>query len=90
MLFAALSGIARRGTCDKMKTAVDQQVAGFELAADVLPVVAVRSAGAMAPMPVLIDATCGLPGLLAINPGQRARDAGLRALDQPFAGAITT
>lgn len=75
--FAAAAWLARRRPAWRL--------AGFGLAAGVGLVVAIRSVDAVAPMPVLIDATRGLGGLLAMTLGSVIAGVGFAHWTKPWA-----
>ena len=76
--FAAAAWLARKRPAWRL--------ALFGLAAGVGLVVAIRSVDAVAPMPVLIDATRGLAGLLAMTLGSVIAAVGFAHWTRPWAG----
>lgn len=76
--FAAAAWLARKRPAWRL--------ALFGLAAGVGLVVAIRSVDAVAPMPVLIDATRGLAGLLAMTLGNVIAAVGFAHWTRPWAG----
>jgi len=80
--FAAAAWLARRWPAWRL--------ACFGLAAGVGLVIAIRGIDAAAPMPVLIDATRSLAGLLAMTLGSVLAGIAFARWTQPSAGSIKT
>ena len=78
--FAAAAWLARRWPA--------WRIVLYALAAGVGLVVAIRSVDAAAPMPVLIDATRGLAGLLAMTLGSALAGVGFAHATRPRTGAV--